>query len=107
MYKENERPEDWSIKCGNDKFLGSLVPWSAVFPTPVFICNLLYASLLKIYLFQKIFVVLDDGAVRVWRNYAGNTDEKLELVTAWQALNGMIPSTRGMDLNNLLMIQTF
>ena len=33
----------------------------------------------------------DDGSVRVWRNY----DQRPELVTAWQALSGMLPSTRG------------
>ncbi|XP_065066347.1 regulatory-associated protein of mTOR-like [Rhopilema esculentum] len=37
----------------------------------------------------------DDGAIRVWRNYVGNEGSRLELVTAWQALSGMIPSTRG------------
>ncbi|XP_047142923.1 regulatory-associated protein of mTOR isoform X1 [Hydra vulgaris] len=37
----------------------------------------------------------DDGAVRVWRNYIADSDEKLSLVTAWTALSGMIPSSRG------------
>ena len=41
-------------------------------------------------------LLLDDGAIRVWRNYVGNEGSRLELVTAWQALSGMIPSTRGL-----------
>ena len=41
--------------------------------------------------------MLDDGSVRVWRDYDRGklTSGKLELVTAWQALSGMLPSTRG------------
>ena len=40
----------------------------------------------------------DDGSVRVWRNLEGEnySDKSLEIVTAWQALSGMLPSTRGM-----------
>ena len=40
----------------------------------------------------------DDGSVRVWRNIEGDnySDKSLEMVTAWQALSGMLPSTRGM-----------
>lgn len=34
----------------------------------------------------------DDGAVRIWRNY---TEGDPELVTAWQALSSLLPSTRG------------
>lgn len=39
----------------------------------------------------------DDGSVRVWRNIEGehHGDKSLEMVTAWQALSGMLPSTRG------------
>ncbi|XP_015778065.1 PREDICTED: regulatory-associated protein of mTOR-like [Acropora digitifera] len=39
----------------------------------------------------------DDGSVRVWRNIEGEnySDKSLEMVTAWQALSGMLPSTRG------------
>ncbi|CAH3189979.1 unnamed protein product [Porites evermanni] len=39
----------------------------------------------------------DDGSVRVWRNIEGDnySDKSLEMVTAWQALSGMLPSTRG------------
>ena len=38
----------------------------------------------------------DDGAVRIWRNYE-NSDKKLpQLVTAWQALTDMLPSSKGM-----------
>ena len=44
------------------------------------------------------FYFSDDGAVRVWRNYCDDEENKrLTLVTAWTALNGMIPSQRGMD----------
>ena len=49
-------------------------------------------------LFFHFCFQLDDGAVRVWRNYVGIEEDKLELVTAWQALSGMIPSTRGKSL---------
>jgi hypothetical protein len=35
---------------------------------------------------------LDDGGVRIWRNY---TQGKPELVTAWQALSSLLPSTHG------------
>lgn len=39
----------------------------------------------------------DDGSVRVWGNIEGENygDKSLEMVTAWQALSGMLPSTRG------------
>lgn len=39
----------------------------------------------------------DDGSVRVWRNIEGEnySDKSLEMVTAWQALSAMLPSTRG------------
>ena len=35
---------------------------------------------------------LDDGGVRIWRNY---THGKPELVTAWQAFSSLLPSTIG------------
>lgn len=34
----------------------------------------------------------DDGGVRVWKNYS---EREPELVTAWQALSSLLPSTRG------------
>lgn len=39
----------------------------------------------------------DDGSVRVWGNIEGENygQKSLEMVTAWQALSGMLPSTRG------------
>lgn len=40
---------------------------------------------------------IDDGGVRVWRNY---TEREPELVTAWQALSSLLPSTRGRNLVN-------
>ncbi|XP_014681197.1 PREDICTED: regulatory-associated protein of mTOR-like [Priapulus caudatus] len=36
----------------------------------------------------------DDGAVRVWKNYCTENNTGLHLVTAWQALSDMLPSTR-------------
>lgn len=46
----------------------------------------------------------DDGSVRVWRNIEGEnySDKSLEMVTAWQALSGMLPSTRGMHVTDLV-----
>ena len=38
---------------------------------------------------------LDDGAVRVWRNYPDNDEGRLSLVTAWTALSGMIAPYKG------------
>jgi len=38
---------------------------------------------------------LDDGNVRVWRNYCDDENGRLNLVTAFSALSGMIPSHRG------------
>ncbi|XP_031551677.1 regulatory-associated protein of mTOR-like [Actinia tenebrosa] len=38
----------------------------------------------------------DDGSVRVYRHHGReNGQKKVEMVTAWQALSGMLPSTRG------------
>lgn len=34
----------------------------------------------------------DDGGVRIWKNF---TEGKPELVTAWQALSSLLPSTSG------------
>ena len=37
----------------------------------------------------------DDGAVRIWRNYENNNQKLPQLVTAWQALTDMLPSSKG------------
>lgn len=36
---------------------------------------------------------LDDGALRVWKNFADQKNP--EMVTAWQGLSDMLPTTRG------------
>ncbi|XP_071961463.1 regulatory-associated protein of mTOR-like isoform X2 [Antedon mediterranea] len=40
----------------------------------------------------------DDGCVRIWRDYTSPMGDGLELVTAWQALSEMLPSSRGSGL---------
>ncbi|CAH1793910.1 unnamed protein product [Owenia fusiformis] len=40
----------------------------------------------------------DDGAVRLWKTYYSETGESPEIVTAWQGLSDMLPSTRGSGL---------
>lgn len=37
---------------------------------------------------------LDDGAIRVWKNFA-DLEKNPEMVTAWQGLSDMLPTTRG------------
>ena len=65
-------------------------------------CCCFFLRLISFFLFFSHFVspllFSDDGSVRVWRNLEGETysDKSLEMVTAWQALSGMLPSTRGM-----------
>ena len=39
-----------------------------------------------------------DGVVRVYRNYSGQTEDAVELVTAWRALNDRIRVKRGSGL---------
>lgn len=36
----------------------------------------------------------DDGAIRVWKNFA-DLEKNPEMVTAWQGLSDMLPTTRG------------
>ena len=67
---------------------------------------LLFLSIFDFYLFHFFFpppLFSDDGSVRVWRNLEGEnySDKSLEMVTAWQALSGMLPSTRGMGIELL------
>ncbi|XP_078609645.1 regulatory-associated protein of mTOR-like isoform X2 [Branchiostoma floridae x Branchiostoma japonicum] len=40
----------------------------------------------------------DDGAVRIWREYGWDGECEPELVTAWQAISDLLPSTRGSGL---------
>ncbi|XP_078510231.1 regulatory-associated protein of mTOR isoform X1 [Lissotriton helveticus] len=37
----------------------------------------------------------DDGAIRVWKNFA-DLEKNPEMVTAWQGLSDMLPTTRGL-----------
>ena len=41
-------------------------------------------------------VAADDGTLRIWKDI---TKEEPKLVTAWQALHEMLPSTRGRKLH--------
>ncbi|XP_033100643.1 regulatory-associated protein of mTOR-like [Anneissia japonica] len=45
-----------------------------------------------------LFTGSDDGCVRIWREYTSPAGSGLELVTAWQALSEMLPSSRGSGL---------
>lgn len=38
----------------------------------------------------------DDGAIRVWKNFA-DLEKNPEMVTAWQGLSDMLPTTRGVS----------
>ncbi|XP_068832533.1 regulatory-associated protein of mTOR isoform X2 [Capricornis sumatraensis] len=41
-----------------------------------------------------LLTATDDGAIRVWKNFA-DLDKNPEMVTAWQGLSDMLPTTRG------------
>ncbi|KAG9473482.1 hypothetical protein GDO78_004012 [Eleutherodactylus coqui] len=41
-----------------------------------------------------LLTATDDGAIRVWKNFA-DLEKNPEMVTAWQGLSDMLPSTRG------------
>lgn len=41
-----------------------------------------------------LFSPQDDGAIRVWKNFA-DLEKNPEMVTAWQGLSDMLPTTRG------------
>ncbi|XP_041474406.1 regulatory-associated protein of mTOR-like isoform X2 [Lytechinus variegatus] len=45
-----------------------------------------------------IMTGVDDGSVRIWRNYWTPEGKPVELVTAWQALSDMLVSNRGSGL---------
>ncbi|KFQ82266.1 Regulatory-associated protein of mTOR, partial [Phaethon lepturus] len=42
-----------------------------------------------------LLTATDDGAIRVWKNFA-DLEKNPEMVTAWQGLSDMLPTTRGM-----------
>ncbi|XP_073168181.1 regulatory-associated protein of mTOR isoform X4 [Lepidochelys kempii] len=42
-----------------------------------------------------LLTATDDGAVRVWKNFA-DLEKNPEMVTAWQGLSDMLPTTRGL-----------
>ncbi|XP_069339064.1 regulatory-associated protein of mTOR isoform X2 [Eulemur rufifrons] len=41
-----------------------------------------------------LLTATDDGAIRVWKNFA-DLEKNPEMVTAWQGLSDMLPTTRG------------
>ncbi|XP_057357770.1 regulatory-associated protein of mTOR isoform X4 [Manis pentadactyla] len=43
-----------------------------------------------------LLTATDDGAIRVWKNFA-DLEKNPEMVTAWQGLSDMLPTTRGLD----------
>jgi len=47
------------------------------------------------------FLFVDDGSVKVWRNYVpegGTVSPSAQLVTAWQAVTDMLPIAKGSGL---------
>nr|XP_056722993.1 regulatory-associated protein of mTOR isoform X2 [Euleptes europaea] len=42
-----------------------------------------------------LLTATDDGAIRVWKNFA-DLEKNPEMVTAWQGLSDMLPTTRGL-----------
>ncbi|XP_025072694.1 regulatory-associated protein of mTOR, partial [Alligator sinensis] len=42
-----------------------------------------------------LLTATDDGAIRVWKNFA-ELEKNPEMVTAWQGLSDMLPTTRGL-----------
>ncbi|XP_072882388.1 regulatory-associated protein of mTOR [Hemitrygon akajei] len=44
--------------------------------------------------FSLLLSATDDGAIRVWKNFA-DLEKNPEMVTAWQGLSDMLPTTRG------------
>lgn len=46
-----------------------------------------------------LLVGSDDGAVRVWRHYENAAHRPPSLITSWQALNDMLPSSKGAYLS--------
>ncbi|XP_042311574.1 regulatory-associated protein of mTOR isoform X4 [Sceloporus undulatus] len=44
--------------------------------------------------YSLLLTATDDGAIRVWKNFA-DLEKNPEMVTAWQGLSDMLPTTRG------------
>ncbi|OCT62643.1 regulatory-associated protein of mTOR isoform X2 [Xenopus laevis] len=42
-----------------------------------------------------LLTATDDGAIRIWKNFA-DLEKNPEMVTAWQGLSDMLPTTRGL-----------
>ncbi|XP_077184333.1 regulatory-associated protein of mTOR isoform X2 [Paroedura picta] len=45
--------------------------------------------------YSLLLTATDDGAIRVWKNFA-DLEKNPEMVTAWQGLSDMLPTTRGL-----------
>uniref|UniRef100_A0A8C5X9N8 Regulatory associated protein of MTOR complex 1 n=1 Tax=Malurus cyaneus samueli TaxID=2593467 RepID=A0A8C5X9N8_9PASS len=45
-----------------------------------------------------LLTATDDGAIRVWKNFA-DLEKNPEMVTAWQGLSDMLPTTRGLRMS--------
>lgn len=63
----------------------------------------------KFYYFVVLFVshkiiitILDDGAVKIWKNYINEYD--LKLITAFQVIQDLLPTTRGKNIFFFLKI---
>uniref|UniRef100_A0A4W5N6E9 Uncharacterized protein n=1 Tax=Hucho hucho TaxID=62062 RepID=A0A4W5N6E9_9TELE len=44
--------------------------------------------------YSLLLTATDDGALRIWKNFADQRNP--EMVTAWQGLSDMLPTTRGL-----------
>lgn len=53
-----------------------------------------YPSVLNCLIIFFLPFLQDDGAIRVWKNFA-DLEKNPEMVTAWQGLSDMLPTTRG------------
>ncbi|EPY88236.1 raptor [Camelus ferus] len=50
-----------------------------------------------------LLTATDDGAIRVWKNFA-DLEKNPEMVTAWQGLSDMLPTTRGLARKVLIYL---
>lgn len=64
----------------------------------------------QIYFFECQLNFVDDGAVRIWRNFESEEPGK-ELVTAFQAITDMLPlqkgKTIGLHINEIIFFMLF
>lgn len=58
-------------------------------------------SFVRVCLCVCVSCLQDDGAIRVWKNFA-DLEKNPEMVTAWQGLSDMLPTTRGKYDHNTL-----